>query len=179
MTPTLSKGIEDELKFYAKTSNIDLAVLVGIVLTESSGRWVAKRYEKGYRWLWDVERHCPFHVVGRVQDFPPPEFKGILGVSTPEHEWTRQRTSYGPMQVMGAVARELGFTKDLEELNGPPGLLYGVKHLKNLRDRFMAKHTIEGVISAYNCGQPKPDTNPDYVHKVKDFASWYRLEKLK
>ena len=104
----------------------------------------------------------------------PVGFHGMLGVSTSVDEWREQRTSFGPMQIMGAVAREYGYKGKLSALNGSPGVHYGVKHFHNLYVRHNEKHGLEGVVSAYNCGQPKPESNPAYVLKVLTFAKQYK-----
>ena len=90
-----------------------------------------------------------------------------------------QMTSWGLMQVMGAVARELGHTGPLSDLLDPPtGLFYGCLHLR----RFRAKYDIwPDVIAAYNAGSPRrvagqigPYVNQSYVDKV--LAAWNNLE---
>ena len=82
------------------------------------------------------------------------------------------------MQVMGAVARELGHTGPSDLLDPPTGLFYGCLHLR----RFRAKYDIwPDVIAAYNAGSPRrvagqigPYVNQSYVDKV--LAAWNNLE---
>ena len=77
--------------------------------------------------------------------------------------------SWGLMQIMGEVARELGFAgKYLSALCDPEtGLRYGCMHLK----RFLDRHgTVERAVAAYNAGSPRMANgrfvNQDYVDKV-------------
>lgn len=120
-------------------------VLRAMVQVESSGNMRARRYEKSYRWLW-----------GKV---------------TGNTERVGQMTSWGPLQVMGAVARELGLNGPFEQLLGPMGVHYGAMHLAQLKRRFFDKHGWEGVIAAYNAGSPRKKANgqwanQEYVRRV-------------
>lgn len=103
----------------------------------------------------------------------PRGFKGIQGVTTDEEEFIGQKTSWGPMQVMGAVAREYGFKGEFRELCGISGIVYGVRHFGVLYKRFFAQHGIAGVISAYNDGDSNPSNNAYYVARVEHFAREY------
>lgn len=65
-------------------------------------------------------------------------------------EQTLQKMSWGPMQVMGATARWLGFALDLPQLCQPElGLFYGAKYLRWLLDRLPDE---DNVVAAYNAG---------------------------
>ncbi|WP_019865146.1 lysozyme family protein [Methylovulum miyakonense] len=102
----------------------------------------------------------------------PRGFTGVPGVTTDSEEFEGQKTSWGPMQVMGAVAREYGFRGEFQDLCGVPGIIYGVRHFVNLHRQFSASHGIDGVISAYNAGTPT-DANEHYVANVKKYAADY------
>ena len=93
-----------------------------------------------------------------------------------------QMCSWGIMQVMGAVAREHGFTgkpSDFPKLcTIPDGLLYGCLHLVKFRARYSAW---PDVIASYNAGSPRRSLGPDgpymnqsYVDKV--IREWQKLE---
>jgi hypothetical protein len=173
----LQKDIEICLESHARRLHLDIAILIGLAMTESSFRWDATRYEKNYRWLWDVRGNKPFRKLTEKEaasDTPPADFLGIKGVTTAKEEWTNQRTSFGPIQIMGAVARELGFKGRFTELGRHAGIEYGLKHFKKLFNRFHEEHDMVGVISAYNCGRPAPDLNPAYVSKVLTYAAQYK-----
>ena len=173
MKRLITEEMEECIEKYASKYKLDPKIVFGIVMTESSGRWKATRYENKYRYVWNSVRKEPFVLPKGWGDMCPIGFPGLPGVTTPQEEWRLQRTSLGPMQVMGAVARELGFSGDLESLNGEVGIAYGTKHFSNLHRRFAKLGGIKGVISSYNCGQPKPETNPEYVSRVLNFSSQY------
>lgn len=143
-----------------------------IVQVESGGNRHAMRVERRYTWLWDVRRKRPFATTAaRAEErVPPPDFESAAGLSTIT-EWIGQQTSWGYMQVMGAVARELGYTAHFPGLSDPlEGLHYGCRHLARLRDRFLASHGWRGVAAAYNAGTPRLSgvgfENQGYVDKV-------------
>jgi soluble lytic murein transglycosylase-like protein len=85
-----------------------------------------------------------------------------------------QKTSFGLMQVMGAVFREYGFEGWLSQIVTSPELQleFGCKHLsKKIR-----RYGKESGIAAYNAGSPrrKPDgkfVNQYYVDNVLRYAS--------
>ena len=110
-----------------------------------------------------------------------PQYPYIVGDHLSATELIGQKTSYGCTQVMGAVARELGFSgKYLSELCDPAiGLEYGAAHLAN---HFMRWKSWEAAVSAYNQGSPRRRPtgefiNQEYVDKVT--TEWKRLKALR
>jgi soluble lytic murein transglycosylase-like protein len=77
-------------------------------------------------------------------------------------------TSWGLMQVMGATARDLGFTGPyLSTLCDPPqGLEYGCRLLARLRDRHKAALGWPGVVAAYNAGSPRRGQDGRFVNQA-------------
>ena len=143
------------IKAAASRRSLPWELVYAICQVESSLTPAAIRHEPRYRWL-----------VGDNETMSPTERQD-------------QMTSWGLMQVMGAVARELGHTGPLSDLLDPPtGLFYGCLHLR----RFRAKYDIwPDVIAAYNAGSPRrvagpigPYVNQSYVDKV--LAAWNNLE---
>ena len=143
------------IKAVASRRSLPWELVYAICQVESSLNPSAIRHEPHYRWL-----------VGDNETMSPTERQD-------------QMTSWGLMQVMGAVARELGHTGPLSDLLDPPtGLFYGCLHLR----RFRAKYDIwPDVIAAYNAGSPRrvagqigPYVNQSYVDKV--LAAWNNLE---
>lgn len=117
-------------------------LVMAVVDVESSGNPWAYRYEPAYQWL--------------------------VGQGLTPTEQMAQRTSWGLMQVMGAVAREYGFKGWLTELCQPDvGLEYGCRHLKRYADRY--RNWLD-AIAAYNAGSPRKAgdvyVNQSYVDKV-------------
>lgn len=92
-----------------------------------------------------------------------------------ETEAVCQKTSWGLMQIMGAVARNLGFDDILTKLLVPENNLYfGVKLISELMKRFPIQ---DDVISAYNRGYPKKANglylNQKYVDDVNKWVKYY------
>lgn len=134
----------------AAEEQIPWELLYAICMTESSGNEFAIRYEPNYKWL--------------------------LGANISNAERLGQKTSWGLCQVMGAVAREYGYTDQFSGLWDPrTNLKYGVKHIKRLK----AKHgSWPPAIASYNAGTPVlvdgKYKNQGYVDKV--LARWSSVE---
>lgn len=79
----------------------------------------------------------------------PESFAGQLGI-TPETEKVHQQTSWGLMQLMGSVAREIGFDGHLTQLCDPEvGVHFGVKKIMEIQKRYQS---LDDIIAAYNAG---------------------------
>lgn len=157
----------------ARQYDLPVHLVAALVQVESGGdRW-AMRTEPAYRYLWDVRRGRPFRCSSGVAAArtPPAGFGAPDGISRIT-EWIGQQTSWGYMQVMGAVAREYGYTGHFPGLCDPlEGLHYGCRHLVRLRDRFHAEHGWVGVAAAFNAGSPRRTNsgaweNQAYVDKL-------------
>jgi len=139
-----------QLEAVADRWQLDPYLVAAIVTTESGGDPTAVRYEPGYRWLF-----IPKKVKPSTCSLPT--------------ERMLQKTSFGLMQVMGAVARERGLEGFITELCFPVvGLEYGCAHLAKHIKRF---RSVERGVSAYNQGSPRKNDaghfeNQPYVDKV-------------
>lgn len=138
---------------------IDANLIRAIILTESSNQADATRYEAAW------------HLYNN-----PSTFSRKLGIPRSQEE-LNQATSWGLMQVMGAVARDLGFTDNLEMLKVPEiGVFYGCKKLRQLFNKY---HYEEEVVSSYNQGNPRMRdgcyVNQHYVDKVYAYLNPMRV----
>jgi soluble lytic murein transglycosylase-like protein len=133
--------------------------IMGIIETESNFNPYAARYEKDYRWLVSPQRYYRLYS------------------SNPEIEEILQKTSLGLMQVMGAVYRELGYSKPLpavfEDIDAQ--ISYGIRHFL----KFYKKYgTVHAAIAAYNAGSPRKASHGGYVNQgyvdrvVKNAEKW-------
>lgn len=150
------------------THKIPPALVYAIIEVESGFQPYAWNPEPHYRWFWDVRNNAPFRVISPAEsanEYPPKDFPTLAG--DPDQEWWGQQASWGLMQLMGAVGREVGF-------RGPylPGLCFpsininlGVKFLAKLCMRKDNLHGLKGAVSAYNTGSPVNVDGP-YVQKV-------------
>jgi soluble lytic murein transglycosylase-like protein len=182
--PELGPLISETIAVKAKQFGIPEALLRAMVWVESGGNLFAMRYEPFYAYLWDAAQGRPFRKLsaGEVNSALPP--KGFLAqpglTLSRATEWMGQKSSWGPMQVMGAVARELGFNGYFTELCAPLGVYYGCKHLQRLADRFLAPHGWKGVAAAYNAGTPRRNSegrwvNQGYLDKLVEAGCDFRL----
>lgn len=143
------------IKRLGQRYGVDPFLIAAICMTESSGRQYVTKLEENYRWLYEPEACAK-------------KFKCSL-----EDEITGQSTSYGLMQIMGAVMREYGFKDSFDKAFEPEtNVDYGTKHLA----KFLKKYQrLESAISAYNAGSPRhrPDTtqyeNQKYVDTVMGY----------
>ena len=89
----------------ARTYGLPVAIVQGIMEVESGGNPFAMKFECHYRWLVDVNTLKPFRYLtpGEIYNIRPPDDFNYLTGTTPDTEWIGQKTSWGPMQVMGAV----------------------------------------------------------------------------
>jgi len=156
----LDQAIDDA----ASAFDLPKELLQAIAQVESGGNLFAVRYEHRYRWLWDMRRNQPYRLPsgGFVC---PLDFPYDASMGSRQTEFICQRTSWGPMQIMGAVAREYGFRGFLPQLCGPLGVHFGAEHLARLRHRFIDKHGWDGVIAAYNAGSPRKGKNGIYLNQ--------------
>jgi len=147
----------------------------GVVLHESGGGDVwAWNPEPRYRWFWDVRKNTPFRAVTSAEvaaKVPPTDFRAASAGVDPDAEWWGQQASWGLMQIMGAVARERGFTgRFLNALHDPVlNVNIGCKHLAAYAKRYLGSLGWPGVLRAYNGGPyaATHNTNPEYVDKIR------------
>ena len=153
-------NIDIRLAIERLCGDIDPDLIEAIVMTESSGRPDAFRYEPNF-----------YAKYVREGDYPKVQHKELS-------------TSWGLMQVMGLVAWEMGLKKDIAltlcTIEG--GLKYGIRHLK----RFMDKYEKAGgdgndAIAAYNAGSARKKdgkyVNQQYVDKVTKRFNELKSEK--
>ena len=138
---------------------VDELLVAAMIQKESLGQTCATRYEENWNHDWLVR----------------PVFHASNNKITSQTEIMHQKTSWGLMQVMGAVARELGFEGNLVELCNPEvGIKYGIKKLLELQKDYSK---MEDVVAAYNAGSPRMSTvrKGEYVNQkyVDDVMRYY------
>lgn len=141
------------LKEAALIEGVPWELVKAVCRAESSFDQYAMRYEPHYKWLVGAETITPTERVG-------------------------QMTSWGLMQVMGAVAREYGFAGYFPRLCEPGvGLHYGMRHLKKFYDKY---RNWPDSIASYNAGRPvRTDgryVNQPYVDKVLRYWNEYEIQ---
>lgn len=162
---------DQDIEKVADKYQLPVELLHSIIAVESSGNPFAIRAEPKYRYMWDCRRNRPFRKVTAEEVSSPSAPHGFSQCTgSLNTEWTGQKVSWGPMQVMGAVAREYGFLGHFPVLCSIIGVEYGAQHLKQLARRWYSRRGWEGVVAAYNAGSPVLIDgiyrNQSYVDKV-------------
>lgn len=152
----------------------DPDIVEAMVLQESGGDQWAYNPEPRYPYLWNVRLNGPYHVESAADlesKFPPSGFydtRGFHGADA-DQEWWGQQASWGLMQIMGALARELGFKgiylPGLCDVH--TNLRFGCMHLASLIE--WANGDVWQAVAAYNGGKGGwSDSGPQaYVTKVR------------
>lgn len=127
---------------------LDILLVEAIVLVESGGNPWAMRFEPKWKWWVRWDTGAPYKGYLFLIPAPP-------GVSR-RTEQAGQATSFGLMQIMGGVAREIGFRGQfLTELCDPiVGLDYGCKFLKRVLD--MKGGDVEKALVRWNGSSQYP-----------------------
>lgn len=145
--------INMQIKNWSTYFELDFELVKSLIQIESSGNPWAMRYESKWRWFLK-----PSYWAWRLK----------ISDST---ERIAQSSSFGLCQVMGAVARELGFEGHLTELCDPAvGIKYGCKKLKQCIDRYDGD--IRKGLAAYNAGYAASKIGQRYADKV--MKQWER-----
>jgi len=155
----LPANLEAVAELAAENHRLPAGLVKAIIQVESGGNTYAMRYEPAF-----LKRYIP-------------EKPQRFGCASLETERQARATSWGLMQIMGEVARELGCKEPfLSTLcDAVTGIHYGCLLLSMLRDRYLDRYGWDGVISAYNQGSPEKDKksgiyrNQGYVMKVRKY----------
>ena len=146
----------ETIKQISMEHSLDYRLVAAICMKESSGNSFATRFEPQYKWVYKVN-----------------ELTASVGC-TANTMMVMQMTSWGLMQVMGAVAYELQFPAKqyCSQLVLPHvGILYGCKYLSKLWSKYK---TIDEVVSCYNAGHISKNNegkfnNQSYVDSVLSY----------
>lgn len=140
-------NLDPIIEKHARTFGIEFNLVKAFCLVESSFEPHSAKYESLYSYIFHPEAYA-----GK---------KGNnVNVVT---ERMLQMTSWGPMQLMGAVARERGYDGFLPDLCNPDiGIYYSCKHLKTYLTRYP---NLDDAIASYNAGSPRKKTDGRYVNQ--------------
>lgn len=129
----------DILSITAEKHGLEPELVAAVSYHESGGNKYAMRYEPNWSYFYQ-----------------PDKFAHALSISV-DSEMQSQKFSYGYLQVMGSVARELGYTDSLIRLCEPFNAYeYGCAKLAECFRRFPI---MNAAIAAYNAGTPKMAAN--------------------
>jgi soluble lytic murein transglycosylase-like protein len=135
---------------YAQQHGLDPAIVYGVCVKESSLDPVQVRYEPS--WMWFIDNH-----------------HGQPAACSDATERICQAISWGLMQVLGAVYRELGYVGWLSAIAADVDvqLEYGCRYLAKKIKRY---GSLRSGLSAYNAGVPVDSNQASYVDKVLEYA---------
>jgi len=146
----------------AQKYQVDPLLIRAIVMVESGGNTWAYRYENN----WKYFEQTIFYAKQ-------------LGLSH-DSEKNAQACSWGLMQVMGSVCRELGWRDHLTKVLQPHiGLDLGTKKISKL---LLQYKDVRDAIASYNAGSPVVDiktgryANYEYVGRVMSAFKSYKGE---
>jgi len=141
----LRDDIQAKVNLTASAHGLDKNLLTAIIQTESAGNPWAVRYEPNWKYFFK------------------PEVAYLKAKTSLDTERTLQACSWGLVQIMGSVARELGYTEELPKLcQEDVNILYGAKKLASLSK----KHQGNDLIASYNAGQPRIMSNGKYFNQA-------------
>jgi soluble lytic murein transglycosylase-like protein len=145
----LDPEIASLISKYAEIEDVDPAIVYGICKQESGFNQYAARFERTYPYLFNPSQVKP----------------AMCSLDT---EVACQRMSWGLMQMMGAVFRELGYIGWLTQISGDveTQIEYGTQFLAQK----IKKYGLEGGISAYNGGIVLQSNYQTYVRPVLAYA---------
>ena len=137
---------------------IPFQILDNLIMRESTYNTWAVRYEPGFYRRYVAPTRMALDRVRRQNNW-------VRRLVTEGTERRDLATSWGLMQVMGQVAREMEFTGPyLTELCDPEiGIRYGCLKLQSLYRRYSSWMA---ALSAYNAGNPDSQTGRAYAAAV-------------
>jgi len=139
--------LSDLIKENADKYKIDKDIISAIISTESGFDINSVRYEQDYRWIYKLE-----------------DTTKLVGC-TKETMLMMQKTSWGLMQLMGAVYYELGGSNWATILLSPGvNLKFACEHLANLIKRYSLSNPAD-IYAAYNAGSIKKMKSGEYVNQ--------------
>ena len=153
--PIPPSEILNYIKRHADAFKLDPALVYAIARKESDFNPFAIRHEPEVDFRFQVHKHA------------------AINRTTMGTEDQLQKYSYGIMQVMGFVLRELGYEGSFLAMGNPDlGIFYGCKKLRQIYDH-RNDTCMEDVICFYNGGKKRADgrysNQIHYVDKVVEF----------
>lgn len=144
------KDLKEQIKRVATKNDLDPKLVQAICHIESNMNPWAARFEPKWRYFFKITEFSKQNKI------------------TFETEKIQQATSWGLLQIVGSVSREVGYSGPLTKLCDPEiGLQYGCLKLKDLIVKY---EKIEEAIASYNAGSPRYKdeefVNQIYVDKV-------------
>ena len=125
--------------------DVDPNLLLAMIYQESGGDEAALRYEVAWRYFWNPKASGGLYDKGLSVEANRSHAWNVLGST----EFHSQSFSWGLLQVMGSVARELGLKGYLAKICDPTvGLKMGLLHMQKKMKQ--AKGDVHKALEFYN-----------------------------
>lgn len=153
---------ETLIKSIAAFNRVDPDLACAIAEHESNFDELACRYEAGWKYAYNIQGFAKADEIS---------------IDT---ERILQMCSWGMMQVMGTVARELGWRGSILDLTKPEiGVRFGCLKIAELSKNYSYQ---DDVIAAYNAGTPRKVgdgkySNEDYVARVRSLYAKRKADR--
>jgi len=139
------KAIQDLIVSIAQSQNVNVQLALAIAAQESNFNPNVVRYEPSWRYLFHPSIYCKH-----------------MGI-TKNTEIILQSISWGVMQVMGSVLRELGYNGHLTQMIDPNlSISFGCKKLFKISKKF--ENELD-IIATYNAGFPRKNDDGSYLNQ--------------
>lgn len=154
--------LHNAVKEYA--AGFPVPILLAMIMAESQGNPNYTRLSLNLPHMWNFNLAVPFrtlmeHERGSVS--APDDFPGS------DNEWLGQKTAWGPLPILGATAREQGYTGLFPALCGPQGIILACSRLNRLRDEY--RLTIrETLLTWYSSDPVLADTVFSHVKQAEN-----------
>jgi soluble lytic murein transglycosylase-like protein len=141
--------IENPLRQIAQLTAIayklDFNLVCAIIEQETAGNAWLTRFEPAWQYF---ERPIQYALANRISEAT---------------ERMMQAMSWGPMQLMGSVAREMGFGAELTRLSAPEyAMVYSCKKLALIQAKYLVE---DDVIASWNAGSPRKNSDGTYINQ--------------
>jgi hypothetical protein len=127
----MDSEIHDAVRMFG--DKMPYAVLLAMITQDSCGERGFTRPVFGLELVWNVELSVPFRTLAeheRVSVMSPVDFPGS------DTEWTGQRAVWGPLPILGAVAREQGYVGGFPGLCGVTGVDWSCRVMNKMRREY-------------------------------------------
>lgn len=145
------KAIDKECKLL----KLDPSYFLALSVLESSGKKKPKtRFER------KVYNHLKGVRDGRYKSFGSIKRKQLKGLS--DAAIRNLATSWGPFQLMGYQAYELGVY--VADIRGKNAIEHGIDWCEKRYGKYLEKNDFENAFHIHNTGKPKPKLGKPYTH---------------
>lgn len=149
------RNYKDRVLIECKKENLPPAYFLSLTTLECSGKKSPKkRFEK------KVFNHLKGVRDRRFKTFGSIRHKQLKGLS--DGAIKNLATSWGPFQLMGYQAFELGVY--VSDIRGKESVKYGIKWCYNRYGKYLKKEKFADCFHIHNTGKPLPKLGPPFTH---------------